>query len=836
MRPDQATEAPGLDGTGERQRIRPSSISNSALSVQTPRKSSAGQPRSSAACCSSQPPVVTHCDRISDTASTVPTAARSSLPSPTAATGVPPQQFEDQYMDPAGDDRRLPNQDTETAGRLYALHLHEICPGLPPVEVVVKRLQEFQKVGLSMEQPCSMTEEERCWIMDNLTSLNRVLMRVDMEIKEEEPRKLRIGPLGGVVCEYQDTNQVFDACIILHVLLKRHKCIMTLDLVYTTLASHYPQLLCDALACNRGLLNLAIAFWEDFSPETGRTLVYSLCKMPALESVCISQLPLNPSAAGRIGSLVARSKSIRKVSFLNNSMSPEAAKELIGGLCRNDNLEVIRISDNALGADGARLLGEFLETTSKLQELSLRRITSFDEHQLIFLAEGLKRNGSLQKLEIYYSLVTQFGIVRLAEVLKTNTTLKCLSLDLLNLRQPEIESIATLLELNTCLVEVVLSGNLIDDTAAIWLARALRLNKTLKKLDLENNDLTSQGIVALVDALVVNSVLEQLKLGYVVTRQEEGYEDVTGALKRAVAHDRVRLGYDLQGVLQLSETLRVNANRITTVHLDESVILKSPCLKSLFSALVAVPCLEVLCIESEFKMDFDAGRRFAQLLITTKTLKQVRMPMLEAHSWALTAVMRGMAQNQSVSHLDLHFDSSANCSIRALLSMIGSNRTLQHFGLLTTKLSAVKSIAHTLPVNHVLTSFMIWEECGFEDTIFEINEILRRNVAYLNRAVEFAMNPQKFGVQRLPAVAYEELCQTDAFQKHLARVAGPHAVAKAMRNARRYITANLFAITGVCKGPVRCRPHVGGAHQIDCLNISCWLHIFSYLRVMDIVV
>ncbi|KAK8769784.1 hypothetical protein V5799_013749 [Amblyomma americanum] len=723
-------------------------------------------------------------------------------------------------------------------GQLYALHLRENCPSLPPVEEIVKRLQEiqveFQKDGLSMERQCSMMDMERCWILDNLRTFNRILMRVDMELKEEEPHKLCICSLSESVVIYSNTNWVFDACILFHLLLKRHRCIKTLDLDKTAVASGYPQVLCDALACNRGLRHLAIACW-DFSPEGERTLVYSLCKMPALESICISKLSMTPSAAGRIGDMVARSKCIRKVQFLENNMSPNAGKELMQGLCRNANLEVIQLDDNALGYDGARFLGEFLATSSKLQELSLREVPCFDEQQLIVVAEGLKMNRSLYKLEIHNCCVTRGGIDRLAEVLKDNSTLKCLTVTACNLGQPETKSFAILLEFNSGLAEVNLRENLIDDIAAIWLARALKFNRHLEKLNLEANQINSQGVVALVDALTSNSALKELTLGCVDPDDEEDYKDVTGALNRAVAYDRVRLCYDMRGVFQLSAALRVNANRITSVHLDSSVDLDATCLKDLFVALAVVPCLEVLCIESQTNMDGSAARRFAKVLTTTKTLRQVQMLACNADSVALTTVMRAMKKNQSVSHLDFEFTSNETPCIDAFLDVIKYNTTLHHFGYLSTKLSELQVIARELQGNHVLTSFKIWERPGFKETIFEINEILRRNVSYLNRAVEFAMDPEKFGIQRRPAMAYEELCRTDAFRKHLARVAGPHAVAEAMRNARRHITTNLFAITGVCKGPVMCQPQPGGARQIDCLNIFCWLNIFSHLKVTDIV-
>lgn len=724
------------------------------------------------------------------------------------------------------------------AGHLYALHLHNTCPNLPPVEDIVKRLQDiqikFQCSGLSMELPCSMTDTEPCWILGNLRAFNHILMRVDIELKEEEPRKLCVCSLDEAVVAHSNDNWVFDACILFHLLLKRHKCIQTLRLDKTSVASGYPQILCDALACNRGLRHLAIACW-DFLPATERTLVYSLCKMPALETICISKLSIKPIAAGRIGDMIAKAKCVRNVKFLENNMPPEAGTELMRGLCRNSGLELIWLDDNALGTGGARYLGEYLATSSKLREVSLSDVPCFDEEQLVLIAEGLKTNRSLEKLVIHGCRVTPGGIDRLAEVLKSNCTLKQLTLSACNLAQAETKSLAILLEFNSGLVEVDLRDNLINDLGALRLAQALKFNTHLEKLNLEANQINSQGVVSLVEALANNGVLKELILGCVEEEDEEDEKAVATALHRTAAHGRVRLCYNvLSGIFQLSAGLRMNAEQITSVHLDASVDVDADCLKDLFVALGTVPRLESLCIESQINMDGSAARRFAKLLSTTRTLKNVQINSCNADNVALETVMKGLKKNQSVLRMEMEFSACSSSCTDAFVDMLKGNKTLTHFGDITTKLSELQVIARELPANRFLTSLKIWEKPGFGDAIFEINEILRRNVSFLNRAVEFALEPEKFGIRRQPAALFEEFCDTEPFRNHLSRIAGPAGASEAMQRARRHITNNLFAITGVCQVPAICWPHPTGARQIDCLDMLCWLNIFAYLKVTDI--
>ncbi|KAL1440948.1 hypothetical protein MTO96_008994 [Rhipicephalus appendiculatus] len=726
---------------------------------------------------------------------------------------------------------QVPNhlQHPRRAGKVHLVATRHDTDDLQP-----RLLPLAQDICLSMEMPCSITDTEPCWILNNLRTFNRILMRVDIELKEEEPRKLCVCSLNEAVVANSDAIGLFDACILFHLLLKRHKCIQTLHLDKTAVASGYPQILCDALACNRGLRHLAIACW-DFLPGTERTLVYSLCKMPALETIDIFKLSVGPSAATRIGDMIARAKCVRNVKFLENDMSPEAGTELMKGLCRNSSLELIWLDDNALGIGGARFLGEYLATSSKLRDLSLSDVPCFDEQQLLFIAEGLKTNFSLEKLKIHGCHVTPAGIDRLAEVLKSNSTLKHLTVSSCNLAQAETKSLAILLEFNAGLLEVDLSDNLISDVGAVRLAQALKFNIHLETLNLEANHINSQGVVSLVEALACNNVLKELRLGCFEAEDEEDERAVTTALNRIAAHGRVRLCYDmLSGVFQLSASLRMNADRITSVHLDASVDVDCNCLKDLFVALASVPCLKSLCIESQTNMDGSAARRFSKLLSTTKTLKHIQINSCNADNVALETVMKGLKKNQSVLHMEMEFSAISSSCTDAFVDMLKGNKTLTHFGYLTTKVSELYVIARELPANRVLTSLKIWERPGFQDVVFEINEILRRNVSYLNRAVEFALDPQKFGIRRRPAEIFEELCDTESFQNHLARVAGPHGASEAMRNARRHITIHLFAIAGVCQVPVTCWPHPKGARQIDCLDMLCWMNIFAHLKVTDI--
>ncbi|KAL1463991.1 hypothetical protein MTO96_043073 [Rhipicephalus appendiculatus] len=210
---------------------------------------------------------------------------------------------------------------------------------------------------------------------------------------------------------------------------------------------------------------------------------------------------------------------------------------------------------------------------------------------------------------------------------------------------------------------------------------------------------------------------------------------------------------------------------------------------------------------------------------------------------ALQTVMNGLAENRSVFYMDVEFGEQSFACTRAIADMLKRNSYLIHFGHFAVQPIGLQFLACELWSNPVLRTLKVSPIChafetpSVEGLVFEINEVLRRNQSYCNRAVEYAMDPKKFGTQREPAAIFDELCHKESFKELLSKVAGPSGAIQAVRKARRHITENLLAMTGVARQfPVTCLPHPEGSSQIDILNTYCWRRILSYVKVTDIVV
>lgn len=722
--------------------------------------------------------------------------------------------------------------------RLYALHLQHNCPDLPPVDDLVTRLQrlqdQFQRHGVDMQAPCTHGDPKGCWILYEATAFNAILQHVEIEIKEVEPKRLAISSLETLVFVNLRDSWVFDACILFHLLLKGHRCIKTADFSNSALAQGYPTVLSDALSCNRGLCHLKLSCWE-LSMKAQHALAYALCKMTTLETLSADRLIVQPQLAARLADMFARSRTLRTVELLENDMSPTAADKVMQGLCKNLKLRVLRSTDNSLGDIGAEAIGKLLGNgSSELEELSLKSIENFSETQVVSIVVPIAINHSLRTLVLHACCLTPVSGAALMDALAANNTLTTLSLVACNVGHGIARAFAHLLEVNTSLQDIDLKHNRFDDVTTMALARSLTFNRTLRRLNLERNDIGAEGVILLVDALTKNNTLTELMLGY-VDIDDDAIPDLSRSLQRAAVYDRVRLSYDAHGVFALSRNIKSHANRITSVHLESLVDFDASCLKELFAALCSTPCLETLCIEVETCIDGSAARRLSRMLATTKTLKRVLLNTASSEPLVMATVMNGLRDNHSVTHFDVEYVSNKPPITQAFLDVIQKNTTLVHFGTINAPKEELEAIAQGMRENRVLTSLRVWDKSECADAIFAVNEVLRRNVSLLSRAVEFAMDPGGFGTKRFPAEVYEQLCCTDSFAALIVKVAGAKAVKQLMLNARRYITANLFAIAGVSKGPVVCWPRRRrNCTQIDSLNYECWLKICSYLKVTDI--
>ena len=241
---------------------------------------------------------------------------------------------------------------------------------------------------------------------------------------------------------------------------------------------------------------------------------------------------------------------------------------LAEALKTNTTLTKLDLSVNNFGAEGVAALAAALRTNTTLTKLDLS-VNNLGAEGVAALAAALRTNTPLTELNLCGNNFGAEGVAALAAALQTNTTLTKLNLSVNNLGAEGVAALAAALQTNTTLTKLYLRDNLDADGVAA-LAAALQTNTTLTELYLSHNNLDADGVAALAAALQTNTPLTELNLcGN--NFGAEGVAALAAALQTNTTLTKLNLSdnnLDAEGVAALAAALQTNT---TLTELDLSV-------------------------------------------------------------------------------------------------------------------------------------------------------------------------------------------------------------------------------------------------------------------------
>ena len=286
-----------------------------------------------------------------------------------------------------------------------------------------------------------------------------------------------------------------------------------------------------AARCEETLLNLvkSIATQVNQEEDEGVTVIFE----------CVSECKnrnVNEKLASALGaSLQIKTVAISKVKvdetlavFLSNFLKTNTtvttltltdskiywAAPLAECLKYNTSLTKLNLNCNVIGVDSADALGECLKHTTSLTTLTLNG-NVFGGHGAAALGECLKYNKSLTTLNLHLNGNGGDGAASLGECLKYNTSLTTLNLYLNGNGGDGIAAVLVeCLKYNTSLTELNCFRDGIGDDGAAALGKCLKLNTSLTSLNLCGNGIGDGSAAALGDCLKYNTSLTTLDLSY----------------------------------------------------------------------------------------------------------------------------------------------------------------------------------------------------------------------------------------------------------------------------------------------------------------------------------
>ena len=208
--------------------------------------------------------------------------------------------------------------------------------------------------------------------------------------------------------------------------------------------------------------------------------------------------------------LMVDCRSLRVHCLLGNSMTVERGKA-IGGP-RMANVLSVQMLDLEYSPISTAVvhIAESLKHNHSLLEINLSNC-DISEKECEAIGEALMVNRSLQVLDLYDNPISA-GVEHIAESLKHNHSLLKVNLSRCDISEKGAKSLAISLKENNSLLTLILSRNYLSDGAAAHIADGLRHNDHLKKLDILGCSIGDQGMKSLGCALKMNSSLEDLNV------------------------------------------------------------------------------------------------------------------------------------------------------------------------------------------------------------------------------------------------------------------------------------------------------------------------------------
>ena len=383
---------------------------------------------------------------------------------------------------------------------------------------------------------------------------------------------------------------------------------------------------------------------------------------------------------------------------------------------------------NECSSMNSRLRAQMLLLIGTSLELQ-RLIISHNSCDVQLLAEALKANTTVTKLEMPSHAFGDFCAMYLAGTLCFNKTLAQVDMSNNIITARGAKHLVSALVVNTSLQSLNMSFNFLHDDGARIFAEFLKGNKALPALGLCTNGIGNPGATSIAESLQMNTTLQFLGLSGNPNIGNPGAVSLSEALKVNRTLTCLRLsgtGIGHKATRSLSESLKVNTSLTALALSDLKITAYS--VRSIAEVLrvnSTLSCLEFL----GNKVDVGGARLIAESLKYNATLEylnlsrnNIRAPGAQFLSEALkvnsTLAMLGLSQNAlgdrgvqflseglrastSLTQLDLSGNCIGAAGAESIAEAIRDNTSLTYLTLSTNVIGDIgaKSLSEALKVN-----------------------------------------------------------------------------------------------------------------------------------------
>ncbi|CAN8002746.1 unnamed protein product, partial [Ixodes hexagonus] len=741
--------------------------------------------------------------------------------------------------------------------RHYLSFLKERCPGVP----ISKDIYSFlTSISFCTElsqffAPCTKSDTQPCHLLDQLNVWNHFIRGANMELQEEKPETLGLLSLPTHHSTYGLEESGPNGCILLHWLLKQHRCVRHLRHSFLSGPGAPWDVFLDALRLSTGLQRLtssylskewlsmvllAIGALTDLQElnlvqftlleDDAILLATAIKRMPFLTSLWFSGLSMSPGgSAEHFGNMLQSMSALTSLTLLCTRIDPSDAEKLLQSL--TFSIADLSISDSFLQPGGGIVLAGYVARNTTLRKLSVHKSADSEMTQLENFFMGLQSNNTLVELFLLGLNVTRPAMELLAETLACHKGLRVLGVRCSS-GQDKMDGapLAKLLGHNTGLRELFFSVGLAECYDGF--ADAVRKNTTLERLSLDL--VQAEGLVDVriyrrfLEALSSNKSLQRVTLRSICSYLAGAFCQI---LTETATEARVKFkcdtwkSPDFASMLHCSELYGME---YLTLYQGKD---HTP---PAFQHLVNFYRLKDLVIDLGNKLiQGDAATSIAYFLASTKTLTKASFTF---HTTAVSAhtLLKGISHNTSITRLSLSEWTFGAGAVRVLWHIIRTNDVINGLYVYPRNYWKCPSL-RDLPLYLLKNDCLIDVELGpmlDDDPLNQrIKEITGRNKSTLYCAVLFVTGSRG----RHYADAFERVWRSRDLVKELMLYASESEdqASQRVKSHKTYLDQHFLVAVGVVREVVVCAESDHGV-QLDQIGLDNWLHIRRYLRVADI--
>ncbi|KAK8783742.1 hypothetical protein V5799_009890 [Amblyomma americanum] len=649
---------------------------------------------------------------------------------------------------------------------------------------------ENWKGQLNFESTCKSSGPlDRCGLISELHSWNRVLYGLDHELAETRPGKLslRYVPHDPVVkCGTNVTSMHSEAAFLISWLVEHHSCIDELGITstVTTAANSLPLRLRRPPGKDIRFLEITLCtsddpgFYlvkEDVDALRGIERIHINDYDSALESSAVTLLRNNSS-------------SLRSVQLSYTNLTGD----IMGALKRLEKCESLTVLYCTRDAEDP--FSESETITSILRNVAALKTFTFagdhdEEWNFSAISEALKTSAALTALDLTADAVGESSSPReFFAALENNTSVRKLRLEVDTIDVSSGKALASTLCRNTCLVDLNLAGYVEEDCWS-YLAEALSQNTTLEILDVSKAELEVCGALSLCEGIRTNKTLKKLALpGFPASDAER--RALAEKLEHGDGYRRVLLSFlDECDLLALSTRLTCLTTCPEELPDTDFCSLSETTLKIFLNALNSSNHVKAFTVSIEENPQSKI-KLLCDMLVANKSIDNLKIAIMKDNGQITQPLLKAIETNGRISQLRLSICAAEMGAASAVSDFIACNRTVTTLTLWMGGLNRddlVEELSRGMVINRTIVQH---GGAAWDGMSYPIFEALQRNRVALNRAADFVLGIRDCRC----AEAFQLFSKTARLVELVTKTSGQNEreVKQAIASAEKFLREDIF--------------------------------------------